>query len=191
MYFWKVKLNFQSQSLAILARFSSVYNYYFWITSKLMSKTLYPYSEATAEFMDMAGQERPKQMILQLNEAHQPSPGDLGTLTGLHHAMVQVVARVQNPTLRLRLALLLEEVLELSDACVHEKVEFIARNVADVLYVAHSFPHALGYDGAAVYDAVHQANMKKKMGKVRSDGKQLAPVGFKAPDIAAVLEKSA
>jgi predicted HAD superfamily Cof-like phosphohydrolase len=154
-----------------------------------MTKLPYPYSEATAEFMDMAGQERPKKMVIPLQGAHQPSPGDLGTLVGLHNAAAQVVARVHNPALRLRLALLLEEVLELSEACVHENAELIARNVADVLYVAHSFPHALGYDGAAVYDAVHQANLKKRMGKVRSDGKQLAPVDFKPPDIAAVLQQ--
>jgi hypothetical protein len=149
----------------------------------------YPYSEATAEFMEMAGQERPDQPILPIEGNHyQPSPGDLGTLVGLQNATAQVIGRVRNPVLRLRLALLLEEMLELSDACLHEDMTLVARNVADILYVAHSFPHALGYDGAAVYDAVHQANMKKRMGKVRSDGKQLAPVDFQPPDIAAVLK---
>ena len=153
-----------------------------------MSKISYPYSEATAEFMEMAGQERPDHAVLPLDKTHQPSPGDLGTLVGLHNAIAQVVGRVKDPVLRLRLALLLEEVLELSDACMHEDMVLIARNVADVLYVAHSFPHSLGYDGDVVYDTVHKANMQKRMGKVRSDGKQLAPADFTPPDIRAVLK---
>lgn len=149
----------------------------------------YPYSESTAEFMDMAGQDRPKSPLLPMDgEKYQPSPGDLGTLQGLQNAIAQVVARVRHPILRLRLALLLEEVQELSSAVMHEDLELIARNVADILYVTHSFPHSLGYDGDAVYDAVHKANMKKKMGKVRSDGKQLPPVDFTPPDIKAVLK---
>jgi len=153
-------------------------------------KNSYPYSESTAEFMDMAGQERPKDFLLAPDSPeHQPSPGDLGTLQGLHNSIHQLVARIKHPVLRLRLALLLEEVLELSSACMHEDLELIARNVADVLYVTHSFPHSLGYDGDAVYDCVHQANMQKKMGKVRSDGKQLAPIDFKPPDIRSALKR--
>jgi predicted HAD superfamily Cof-like phosphohydrolase len=154
------------------------------------TKTSYPYSEATAQFMDMAGQDRPKEFLIPLESTHQPAPGDLGTLTGLQNAIQQIVARIQHPTLRLRLALLLEEILELSSACMHEDLELIARNVADVLYVTHSFPHSLGYNGDAVYDCVHKANMKKKMGKVRSDGKQLAPIDFKPPDIKSALKVS-
>jgi hypothetical protein len=159
------------------------------IMSDLLKKP-YPYSESTSEFMDMAGQDRPTSPLFPLETQHTPSAGDLGTLQGLQNAIHQVVARVRHPILRLRLALLLEEVQELSSACMHEDLELIARNVADILYVTHSFPHSLGYDGEAVYDAVHQANMKKKMGKVRSDGKQLAPVDFSPPDIRAVLKKS-
>ncbi len=154
------------------------------------TKMPYPYSECTVQFMDMAGQERPKDFLIPLEGPHRkPSPGDLGTLLGLQNAVNQVVARVKHPILRLRLALLLEEVLELSDACLHEDIVMIARNVADILYVAHSFPHSLGYDGDAVYDCAHKANMQKRMGKVRSDGKQLAPLDFKPPDVQAVLVK--
>ena len=151
----------------------------------------YPYSECTAQFMEMAGQEKPLQLLFPIGEpSHKPTPGDLGTLQGLQNTMGQVVARVKNPVLRLRLSLLMEEVLELSEACLHEDIVSIARNVADILYVTHSFPHSLGYDGAAVYDCVHQSNMQKKMGKVRSDGKQLAPRGFKPPDVEGALKKS-
>jgi hypothetical protein len=150
----------------------------------------YPYSECTAEFMDMAGQERPRRLQIGLppEGRRDPAPGDLGTLKGLHEAITQVVARVRHPVLRLRLALLLEEVQELTDACLHEDLALIARNVADVLYIAHSFPHSLGYDGGAVYDCVHRANMKKRMGKTRSDGKQLAPMDFRPPDVLGVLK---
>ncbi len=141
--------------------------------------------------MEMAGQERPDHPLFPLEGPnYKPSPGDLGTLQGLQNAVSQVVARVRHPILRLRLALLLEEVLELSDACLHEDLVMIARNIADILYVTHSFPHSLGYDGNAVYDCVHQANMRKQMGKVRSDGKQLAPLDFKPPDIRGVLKRS-
>ncbi|MBI4027577.1 MAG: hypothetical protein HY360_21500 [Verrucomicrobia bacterium] len=151
----------------------------------------YPYSECAAQFMDMAGQERPDHLPLKLEGTNCfPSPGDIGTLQGLQNAISQVVGRVRHPVLRLRLALLLEEVMELSEACIREDMALIAHNVADVLYVAHSFPHSLGYDGAAIYNCVHKANMKKKMGKVRSDGKQLAPVDFKPPDIVGVLQSS-
>lgn len=152
----------------------------------------YPYAESTAEFMDMAGHERPRRLLIPLPPEGQraPSPGDLGTLKGLQAAVTQVVARVRHPVLRLRLALLLEEVQELTEACLHEDVALIARNVADVLYVAHSFPYSLGYDGAAVYDCVHRANMKKRMGKIRSDGKQMPPMDFQPPDVLGVLRAS-
>ena len=154
------------------------------------TKTPYPYSQHTAEFMDMAGQEKPSHLLLPLEGLRcEPSPGDLGTLQGLQNAITQVVGSVRHPVLRLRLALLLEEMMELSDACLHEDVVLIARNVADILYVAHSFPHSLGYDGDAVYDCVHKANMQKRMGKVRSDGKQLAPLSFKPPDVLEVLKR--
>jgi phosphoribosyl-ATP pyrophosphohydrolase len=156
----------------------------------MKTKTPYPYSDAAAQFMDMAGQERPGQLLISLDSpGREPPPGDLGTLPGLQNSMNQVVARIKHPVLRLRMALLLEEILELSEACLHENAEMIARNVADVLYVAHSFPHSLGYDGDAVYDCVHQANMKKRMGKIRSDGKQLAPLDFQPPDIRGALRK--
>jgi NTP pyrophosphatase (non-canonical NTP hydrolase) len=156
------------------------------------SSSPHPYSESTAEFMDMAGQERPNRLIVPLDGTKQePSPGDLGTLHGLQNAIGQLVGRVKHPVLRLRLALLLEEVCELSEACLQEDMPMIARNVADILYVAHSFPHSLGYDGAAVYECVHTANMQKKMGKMRSDGKQLAPIDFKPPDILGVLRSGA
>lgn len=156
-----------------------------------LSSTPYPYSEATARFMDMAGQERPSRPFLSLEreKGQEPSAGDLGTLQGLHNAIQQVVPRVRHPVLRLRLALLLEEVEELSEACLREDMEMIARNVADVLYVTHSFPHALGYEGDAVFDCVHQANMAKRRGKVRSDGKQLAPMDFKPPNVQEILKK--
>ena len=140
--------------------------------------------------MDMAGQERPDQLLLPLDIKQTPSQGDLGTLHGLQNAIAQVVARIKHPILRLRLALLLEETLELSEASLWEDMAMIARNVADILYVTHSFPHSLGYDGAAVYDCVHKANMKKKMGKVRSDGKQLAPIHFTQPDVLGILKIS-
>lgn len=149
----------------------------------------YPYAQAVAEFMDMAGQDRPKKPILPLESGTKPSPGDLGTLKGLQQAMTQVVARVRNPTLRLRLALVLEEVYELAGASLDEDLPMIARNTADILYVTHGIPHSLGYDGDGVFDVIHKANMTKQLGKIRSDGKQLAPVDFKPPDVRSVLAK--
>jgi len=143
--------------------------------------------------MDMAGQERPEHLLIPPSSegGRKPSPGDLGTLQGLQNAITQIVPRVKHPVLRLRLALLLEEMLELAEACLNEDMPFIARNVADILYVAHSFPHSLGYDGAAVYDCVHRANMMKRTGKIRSDGKKLAPMDFQPPDVRGVLRKNA
>ncbi len=149
----------------------------------------YPYVRAVSEFMDMAGQDRPKKAVLSLEPGAKPSLGDLGTLKGLQQAMTQVVARVRNPTLRLRLSLVLEEVCELAEASLHEDLPMIARNTADILYVTHGIPLSLGYDGDGVFDVVHKANMTKQLGKIRSDGKQLAPVDFAPPDVRSVLAK--
>ncbi|MCC7519662.1 MAG: hypothetical protein IT578_10815 [Verrucomicrobiae bacterium] len=105
--------------------------------------------------------------------------------------MTQVIARVKHPILRLRLSLALEEAWELAEASLKEDLPMIARNAADLLYVTHGIPHSLGYDGDAVFDCVHRANMTKRMGKVRSDGKQLAPMDFKPPDVRGVLANPA
>jgi predicted HAD superfamily Cof-like phosphohydrolase len=68
----------------------------------------------------------------------------------------------------------------------------IAKELADVLYIAYGTAYFLGIDIDAVLDAVHQSNMTKAdpaTGKFRQDefGKVMKGPNYAEPDIAAVL----
>lgn len=93
----------------------------------------------------------------------------------------------------------LEEMREreswLCSTCQREALEAVARELADVVYVAYGTAHALGIDLDAALLEVHRANMSKAGGPRRADGKALKPPGFRAPDmsaaVAAALERGA
>jgi predicted HAD superfamily Cof-like phosphohydrolase len=89
-----------------------------------------------------------------------------------------------------RQRLLLEEVSELGDAAVAGHLAEIARELADVVYVAYGTALAYGVDLDAVVGEVHRANMTK-LGldghPVVRNGKAVKGPGFRPPDVAAVI----
>lgn len=74
---------------------------------------------------------------------------------------------------------------DLSDVTERQALEAIARELADVVYVAFGTAHALAIDLDAALAEVHRANMTKAIdGPRRADGKVLKPPGFVPPDMA-------
>lgn len=113
----------------------------------------------------------------------QPAPGKLETLT------------VKQATLRRDL--ILEEAREYAEATAeaikdgsHVVVDMspaMADALADLLYVTYGAAVEVGLDIAPIFEAVHEANMKKGPGPVREDGKKLKPPGWTPPDHAGEL----
>jgi len=112
---------------------------------------------------------------------------------------------------RLRVMLVVEEALELLEACfgqVPEKllIEELVRNtmnarepkvdlaaVADALgdldYVSEGARLAFGIEGESVADAIHASNLEKVGGKVLEGGKVGKPKQWTPPDIEGILFK--
>lgn len=109
---------------------------------------------------------------------------------------------------RLRLRLIAEEFFELLDAagipiekttikeslfnwieCFNVNVNLIdfADALTDLDYVIEGTRLEFGINGEPLESAVHQANMAKFGGTVRSDGKIMKPEGWKPPDIRGLL----
>jgi predicted HAD superfamily Cof-like phosphohydrolase len=59
----------------------------------------------------------------------------------------------------------------------------------DTLVVTYGTLEDMGVDAEPFFDEVHNANMRKKDGPVRADGKRLKPPGWVGPDIKGVLNK--
>ena len=61
----------------------------------------------------------------------------------------------------------------------------VAKEAIDLIYVIIGLLHAMGIDGAAVWDIIQKSNMKKVEGGIKKnkDGKVLKPDGWKKPDI--------
>lgn len=91
----------------------------------------------------------------------------------------------------LRRKLLTEEFHEYLDAEAQDDLVEIAKELADVIYIAYGTAVAYGIPMDAVFDEVHRSNMAKlgPDGKVirREDGKVLKPQGWTKPDIAALV----
>lgn len=68
-----------------------------------------------------------------------------------------------------------------------ERFAQAAHELADLLYVTYGALVWFGIDADAVFDEVHQANMRKTDGPKRADGKQLKPPGWRPADVAAVI----
>lgn len=87
----------------------------------------------------------------------------------------------------LRPSLHIEENDELLDALHHGDTEQIARELADVLYIAYGTALVYGIDLDAAFAEVHRANMSKlgEDGRPirREDGKVLKGPGFRPPDM--------
>lgn len=93
---------------------------------------------------------------------------------------------------KIRQRLLEEEVGELAEAARRERLDEIARELADVVYVAYGTAITYGIDLDAVLAEVHRANMSK-LGPdgrpVVRDGKVQKGDNFQPPDVAAVLTR--
>jgi NTP pyrophosphatase (non-canonical NTP hydrolase) len=83
----------------------------------------------------------------------------------------------------LRMTLHNEEHAELIEALAEYDLAHIARELADVVYVAYGTAHAFAIDLDAALEEVHRANMSKANGPRRGDGKLLKPPGFRPPDM--------
>lgn len=102
-------------------------------------------------------------------------------VTEFHRAFDQAVAQPPTASLiRLRERLITEELTEL------------AKELADLVYVAYGTAVSFGIDLDAVIAEVHRSNMSKlgEDGKplLRADGKALKPPGYVPPDLTGVLE---
>jgi predicted HAD superfamily Cof-like phosphohydrolase len=93
-----------------------------------------------------------------------------------------------------RQRLLEEEVGELADAVRAGQLAEIARELADVVYVAYGTAVTYGFDLDAVIAEVHRANMSKLgpdgRAAIRS-GKVHKGTGFRPPDVTGVLSRQA
>ncbi len=77
-----------------------------------------------------------------------------------------------------------EEHAELVEALEANDPAQIARELADIVYVAFGTAHAAGIDLDAALAEVHRANMSKaREGLRRADGKIVKPPNFVAPDM--------
>lgn len=95
----------------------------------------------------------------------------------------------------LRILLHEDEHRELIEAFDNRDLPAIARELADVVYVAYGTAHSLGIPLDRVIAEVHAANMRKfgpdgRPIAVREDGKVLKPDGWTGPDVAAVLDEN-
>ena len=88
----------------------------------------------------------------------------------------------------LRAHLIFEEAGEVSDALlVSERLSYIAKELADLLYVTFGTAVSLGIDLGPVFEEVHRSNMTKDPADRRSDGKILKGPNYIPPDIESVL----
>lgn len=116
-------------------------------------------------------------------------PHDIGKLlTAFHDALRDEPGRGNAP---LRITLHEEEHKELAEALREGDRAHIARELADVVYIAYGTAHAFAIDLDAAVTEVHRAAMSKLVGPglplVREDGKILKPPGFVAPDMTEAL----
>lgn len=88
---------------------------------------------------------------------------------------------------KLRKRLIEEEVGETIKALDADDLPGVADGIADSLYVLIGTAVAAGIDLHPVWREVQRANMDKRHGPVRADGKRLKPEGWRPPDITGVL----
>ncbi len=113
-------------------------------------------------------------------------------LAAFHDALGDRPGRGNAP---LRITLHEEEHKELVEALREGDRAHIARELADVVYIAYGTAHAFAIDLDAAVTEVHRAAMSKLVGPglpiVREDGKVLKPPGFAPPDMTeALLEQT-
>jgi predicted HAD superfamily Cof-like phosphohydrolase len=89
----------------------------------------------------------------------------------------------------LRYTLVKEEMEETLDAIDKANLVEVADGIVDSMVVLLGTAVTCGIDIRPIWDAVHRANMAKKDGPMREDGKRLKPVGWKPPDIKSEIER--
>ena len=92
-------------------------------------------------------------------------------------------------TMRLRLALIREEIMELSTAYIEKDFPSFVDAIADSIYVLLGTSISAGVDIRPVWEEVQKTNMAKVPGNSRKDGKVLKPEGWIEPDVKKVLKK--
>ena len=92
-------------------------------------------------------------------------------------------------TMKLRIALVEEEILELKDACKDNDFPSFVDAITDSIYVLLGTAIATGVDIEPIWTEVQKTNMAKAVGNKRDDGKLLKPEGWKTPDIKALLKE--
>ena len=90
---------------------------------------------------------------------------------------------------KLRIDTIKEETKELKTAFQQKDIVEVADAIVDLMYFTIGTAIACGIDIRPVWDEVHRTNMLKTGGGKRADGKILKPKGWKAPDIAAIIER--
>lgn len=91
--------------------------------------------------------------------------------------------------IKLRKKLIREEQDELFEALDQKNLPEAADALADLLYVVYGTASALGINMEPVFDEVHRANIQKREGPIREDGKQLKPKNWQPPQIKPILKE--
>ncbi len=112
------------------------------------------------------------------------------------HRTFDIVVReaptvVDGRTRELRIRLLQEEFEELKDALEKEELPSIAKEIADLLYVAYGTAVSYGLDMDPVFREVHRSNMSKVGGYKREDGKWVKPATYSPARIEPILGEQA
>jgi len=94
-------------------------------------------------------------------------------------------------TKALRIRLIQEEFDELKEALGHESLAAIAKELADLLYVAYGTAVSYGIDMEPVFQEVHRSNMSKVGGYKRDDGKWVKPPTYSPACLSPILEAQA
>lgn len=114
--------------------------------------------------------------------------------SSLRSMLAEFHAAVSHPDtdlLWLRRTLHDEEHEELVEALASGNLVAIARELADVVYVAYGTAHGFGIDLDVALREVHRANMQKANGPRRADGKAMKPEGFVPPDMTEAVRDAA
>lgn len=96
-------------------------------------------------------------------------------------------------TLRFRTARLVEELVEFADAHGAGDLAGAADALVDLIYIAIGTGLGMGLPWPEIWDAVHEANMKKELAKDASESRHrfkldiVKPAGWKAPDLRTIL----
>jgi predicted HAD superfamily Cof-like phosphohydrolase len=95
--------------------------------------------------------------------------------------------RPSDEAVALRTTLIREEAVELIQAIGNGNLSVIAKEIADLIYVALGTAVSYGIDMGPIFEAVHRSNMAKIGGRKNENGKWIKPEGWTPPDLLAIL----